>query len=124
RMLSIFIHFVMKKRGGTKMSQEEQKGGRFRRVLRRLSSRLSKWAAGLCGWIRRHRRISICAVIALLLCGALLGRTLFSARQPSAAADGAALVRTTTLQRTSLTDAISATGTVESQTVSNVTTSL
>lgn len=106
------------------MSQEEQKGGRFHRVLRRLSSRLSKWAAGLCSWIRRHRRISICAVIALLLCGALLGRMLFSARQPSAAADGAALVRTTTLQRTSLTDAISATGTVESQTVSNVTTSL
>ena len=91
------------------MSHEEQKGGRFLGTLRRLSSRLSKWAAGLCGWIRRHRRISICAVIALLLCGALLGRMLF-ARQPSAAADGAALVRTTTLQRTSLTDAISATG--------------
>lgn len=62
------------------------------------------------------------AVVAVAAAGFFGFRLLLS--RPVQMAAGSGMVRTTTLQRTNLEDAISATGTVESGSVSNVTTSL
>ncbi len=72
---------------------------------------------------RRHKRVTALIVILLIAGGGFLGWRTFAGRQ-AAPGGTAAFVRTTTLQKTSLENSISASGTVESNEVSTVTTSL
>lgn len=71
----------------------------------------------------RHKRMTALIVILLIAGGGFLGWRTFAGRQ-AAPGSTAAFVRTTTLQKTSLENSISASGTVESNEVSTVTTSL
>ena len=72
---------------------------------------------------RRHKRITALLVILLIAGGGFLGWRTFAGRQAMPGST-AAFVRTTTLQKTSLENSISASGTVESNEVSTVTTAL
>ena len=72
---------------------------------------------------RRHKRISALLVILLIAGGGFLVWRAF-AGPPATPGGAGAFVRTTTLQKTSLENSISASGTVESNEVSTVTTAL
>ena len=72
---------------------------------------------------RRHKRITALLVILLIAGGGFLGWRTFAGRQAAPGGTNA-FVRTTTLQKTSLENSISASGTVESNEVSTVTTAL
>ncbi|WP_291244518.1 HlyD family efflux transporter periplasmic adaptor subunit [Fournierella sp.] len=76
------------------------------------------------GSLGRHKKALIAAV--LILAVAVAGLWYFRMRRPAlpAAAQGGSYVRTVTLQKGNLDDSISASGTVESSDVSNVTTDL
>lgn len=76
------------------------------------------------GSLGRHKKALIAAV--LILAVAVTGLWYFRMRRPAlpAAAQGGSYVRTVTLQKGNLDDSISASGTVESSDVSNVTTDL
>lgn len=76
------------------------------------------------GSLGRHKKALIAAV--LILAVAVVGLWYFRMRRPAmpAAAQGGSYVRTVTLQKGNLDDSISASGTVESSDVSNVTTDL
>ena len=76
------------------------------------------------GSLGRHKKALIAAV--LILAVAVAGLRYFRMRRPAlpAAAQGGSYVRTVTLQKGNLDDSISASGTVESSDVSNVTTDL
>lgn len=97
---------------------------------RRGPAALAARLAAAFGGLRRHKKL--CALLAVLLLGgaALAGRRAFAAGRPAGgpAADGQAgdfsFVRTVTLERTTLENTVSATGTIESVNVSTVTTPL
>lgn len=77
------------------------------------------------GCLGRHKKALIAVVLILVLAAA--GLWYFRLRRPvalPAAAQGGSYVRTVTLQKGTLDDSISASGTVESSDVSNVTTDL
>ncbi|WP_294528574.1 HlyD family efflux transporter periplasmic adaptor subunit [uncultured Allofournierella sp.] len=76
------------------------------------------------GSLGRHKKALIAAV--LILAVTVAGLWYFRMRRPAlpAAAQGGSYVRTVTLQKGNLDDSISASGTVESSDVSNVTTDL
>ena len=76
------------------------------------------------GCLGRHRKALVIAVLVLVL--AAVGLWYFRLRRPAVpmAAQGGSYVRTVTLQKGTLDDSISASGTVESSDVSNVTTDL
>lgn len=76
------------------------------------------------GSLGRHKKALIAAV--LILAVTVAGLRYFRMRRPAlpAAAQGGSYVRTVTLQKGNLDDSISASGTVESSDVSNVTTDL
>ena len=76
------------------------------------------------GSLGRHKKALIAAV--LILAVAVAGLWYFRMRRPAlpAAVQGGSYVRTVTLQKGNLDDSISASGTVESSDVSNVTTDL
>ena len=93
-----------------------------RAFLSRIFGLLKRFFCRTGQFIKRHKAFSALAVLAVAAAGFWGSRALFT--QPTQTPAGSNIVRTTTLQRTSLEDAISATGTVESGSVSNVTTSL
>jgi len=76
------------------------------------------------GCLKRHKKALVIVVLILLI--AAVGLWYFRLRRPAlpAAAKGGSYVRTVTLQKGTLDDSISASGTVESSDVSNVTTDL
>lgn len=74
-------------------------------------------------WVRRHKK-SFAALIVLAAAGSFLGWRFLAAGRGAAGGGAPAFVRTTVLQKTSLENSISATGTVGSAEVSNVTTQL
>lgn len=84
---------------------------------------LGKLFGPLGRFARRHKHITALIVILLIAGGGFLGWRTFAGRQ-AIPGSTAAFVRTTTLQKTSLENSISASGTVESNEVSTVTTSL
>ena len=76
------------------------------------------------GCLNRHKKALVIVVLILLI--AAVGLWYFKLRRPAlpTAAKSGSYVRTVTLQKGTLDDSISASGTVESSDVSNVTTDL
>lgn len=101
-------------------STSTQRGPRA--FLSRIFGLLKRFFCRIGQFIKRHKAFSALAVLAVAAAGFWGSRALFT--RPTQTPAGSNIVRTTTLQRTSLEDAISATGTVESGSVSNVITSL
>lgn len=86
-----------------------------------------KAAFGRAGqWIAAHKKAAVALLlVAAIAAGVLVWRQRSAARLPAAAnLGGQSYVRTVTLQKGTLDDSISASGTVESDDVSNVTTDL
>ena len=83
--------------------------------------RLRAFFGRLGGWFRLHKKFTALLVV-LALAAAILLR--FLPQRGAAQASTVSFVRTTTLQKTSLENSVSTTGTVESANVSTVTTDL
>ena len=88
-----------------------------RAFLSRIFGLLKRFFCRIGQFIKRHKAFSALAVLAVAATGFWGSRALFT--RPTQTPAGSNIVRTTTLQRTSLEDAISATDTVESGSVSN-----
>ena len=86
-----------------------------------LKKGLGGGARRLGSWVKRHR-LACVLILAAVAVAAFWGFGRLRAAQPAAA--GYSFIRTTTLQKSSLENSVSATGTVASSDVSNVTTSL
>jgi len=84
---------------------------------------LGKLFGPLGRFARRHKRMAALVVILLIAGGVFWGWRTFAGRQATPGS-AAAFVRTTTLQKTSLENSVSASGTVKSAEVSTVTTAL
>lgn len=83
--------------------------------------RLRAFFGCLGGWFKRHKKFTALLVV-LALAAAILPR--FLPQRGAAQGSTVSFVRTTTLQKTSLENSVSTTGTVESANVSTVTTDL
>lgn len=83
--------------------------------------RLRAFFGCLGGWFKRHKKFTVLLVV-LALAAAILLR--FLPQRGAAQGSTVRFVRTTTLQKTSLENSVSTTGTVESANVSTVTTDL
>lgn len=83
--------------------------------------RLRAFFGRLGGWFKRHKK-STALLVVLALAAAILLR--FLPQRGAAQGSTVSFVRTTTLQKTSLENSVSTTGTVESANVSTVTTDL
>ena len=83
--------------------------------------RLRAFLGCLGGWFKRHKK-STALLVVLVLAAAILLR--FLPQRGAAQGSTVSFVRTTTLQKTSLENSVSTTGTVESANVSTVTTDL
>lgn len=83
--------------------------------------RLRAFFGRLGGWFKRHKKFTALLVV-LALAAAILLR--FLPQRGAAQGSTVSFVRTTTLQKTSLENSVSTTGTVESANVSTVTTDL
>lgn len=83
--------------------------------------RLRAFLGCLGGWFKRHKK-STALLVVLALAAAILLR--FLPQRGAAQGSTVSFVRTTTLQKTSLENSVSTTGTVESANVSTVTTDL
>ena len=83
--------------------------------------RLRAFFGRLGGWFKQHKKFTALLVV-LALAAAILLR--FLPQRGAAQGSTVSFVRTTTLQKTSLENSVSTTGTVESANVSTVTTDL
>lgn len=99
----------------------EQKNAR-KRPFAGLKDRLGRAAARLRGWVKKRRLICVLILVVLVAAGIFGWGRLRAARQSGGISYS--FIRTTTLQKSSLENSVSATGTVASNNVSNVTTSL
>ncbi len=89
--------------------------------LKRLKNGLGGAARRLGGWAGRHRLVCV-LILAAVLAAAVFGWSRLRAARPAQASYS--FIRTTTLQKSSLENSVSATGTIASNDVSSVTTSL
>ncbi|MEA5051696.1 MAG: efflux RND transporter periplasmic adaptor subunit [Oscillospiraceae bacterium] len=96
--------------------------GKLRSAAARAGARIRRAAGKIRGFCKKHKVLS--ALIAAVLVAAIAAACLLPGRLAAASADELTYVRTVTLAKTSLDDTISATGSVESASVSNVTTKL
>ena len=99
-----------------------EKNNKDKRLFWRLRGGLAQTGQRIGRFIKGHKKL--CAVLALIVVGGGFFAVRLGLSRPQQMVQTAGLTRTVTLQRSSLEDAISATGTVESGSVSNVTTTL
>ncbi len=105
------------------MNEESTAKKGLRGVPAALRSGLGKIFGPVGRWVGRHKKTAV-ALVLLAVAGGLFSWRFLAAGQSAGGGAAPSFIRTTTLQKTSLENSISATGTVGSAEVSNVTTQL